>query len=187
MIHRGEVVLKIITQKNVNKSALADKLGISRTHLYNHLENADMPAFWISRIGEIIGFDFTKLIPEIARELKEIEEVNNPKEIFEENETLDLNIHLDGKEESLDRLILKLRALNEAIYQLSKPYNVYTLWVKTLINKENGLPWSVNIQFRFRSWGLDKPPYGPDGRPFYTVFWPKCLAFVCTNVLHLFL
>jgi plasmid maintenance system antidote protein VapI len=120
MIHRGEVVLKIITQKNVNKTALADKLGISRTHLYNHLENADMPTYVISRIGELIGFDFTKVIPEIAQELKEIEEVNNPREIFEEHETLDLNIHLDGKQETLDRLILKLKALNEAIYHLSK-------------------------------------------------------------------
>jgi hypothetical protein len=124
MIHRGELVLKIITQKNINKTALAKKIGISRVHLYNHLDNAFMPAFMIAKIGEIIGYDFTKLIPDIAKELDEIYDVNNPSDLFDYDEVLNLHINLDGKKESLERLFIKLTALNDTLKKLSRTSNV---------------------------------------------------------------
>jgi len=117
MEHRGEIVLKIMTQHGVNKSDMADKLNIKRQTLYNQLENANMKTHYILKIGEEIGFDFSEVIPSLKKELKgtPIAKPQENKEELIEKEELDVTIHLDGSEETLQKIFKKLTRVNDAL------------------------------------------------------------------------
>jgi transcriptional regulator with XRE-family HTH domain len=121
MIHRGEEVKKILTLKGVNLTSLADRIGISRTTVYNQLERHDMMAYYIHKIGKDIGFDFSKVIKNLEKEDPDFIMASEPKEdkYIRAEDHINMSIKLDGSDESLDRLITKLRALNDTVRQFA--------------------------------------------------------------------
>lgn len=68
--HRGEIVIKVIREKKINISKLADTLKINRGTFYNWMNQPNLPFADIIRIGKIIRHDF-------------IEEFSNSKEYKE--------------------------------------------------------------------------------------------------------
>lgn len=116
MEHRGEIVLKILTQRGINKTEMADKLNVKRQTLYNQLENPNMKTHYILKIGEVLNFDFAEVIPSLKRELKEMPTARAVEEEADvENDELDVTIHLDGTDETLKKIIEKLTRVNEAL------------------------------------------------------------------------
>ena len=96
-------------------------IGMSRTNLYHLFTKPDLPASYIFRIGEAIDVDFTEMIPGLKKELIDLKkpaEVNEP-ETVEEIQTpyqeLDVHVHLDGTEGTLEKIIQKLIRVNDAL------------------------------------------------------------------------
>lgn len=64
--HHGEILLERIEKsKGVNKTALADAMGISRGTLYNLLEQAEIPWEYLHRAGKYLNYDFREDLPEM--------------------------------------------------------------------------------------------------------------------------
>jgi len=121
MKHRGEEVKRILSLKGINLTSLADQMGINRQTLYNQLDRADMFDVYINRIGKQIGYDFKKVIPNLEQEEEKPSIVSEPKEekYISAQDHINMSIKLDGSDESLDRLISKLKALNDTVKQFS--------------------------------------------------------------------
>lgn len=75
MIHRGEIVEKIVRERGYPISKIAKRMGKSRRHVYNLFESSSIPFDVIAEIGTIIGYDFAinfkELRPYEARGLTE--------------------------------------------------------------------------------------------------------------------
>lgn len=113
MVHRGEEVKKQLIIKGVNLTKLADKMGIRRQTLYNQLDKANMAVGYISQIGEIIGVDFSVIVPEMR---SKGEKKEGPQELeFLDSEELDVMVSLDGSEETLQKVISKLERINKSL------------------------------------------------------------------------
>jgi transcriptional regulator with XRE-family HTH domain len=70
IIHRGEIVEKIIRKSGYSLTKLAKKLGISRNTLYSRFENANLSYQFIMEVSRIIYHDFTIDFPEIKEDLR---------------------------------------------------------------------------------------------------------------------
>ena len=70
MIHRGQIVEKIVRKSGYSLTKLADKLKISRNTLYNRFDNANLGYRFIIEVGNIIHYDFTIDFPEMKKEPK---------------------------------------------------------------------------------------------------------------------
>lgn len=68
MIHRGQIVEKIVRKSGYSLTKLAAKLKISRNTLYNRFENANLGYRFIMEVGNIIHYDFTLDFPEMKKE-----------------------------------------------------------------------------------------------------------------------
>lgn len=128
MIHRGELVKKTVKQKKISVNDLAEQIGMSRTNIYKLFVRRDMPANYIYRIGEVIDVDFTQLIPGLNKELVDLKgkELSSQKPaeyvaeapapyMLTQYEVLDINVHLDGTENTLERVFEKLRKVNQIL------------------------------------------------------------------------
>ena len=67
MIHRGQIVEKIVRKSGYTFTTLAAKLRISRNTLYNKFNNANLSYRFIAEIGSMIHYDFTLDIPEMKQ------------------------------------------------------------------------------------------------------------------------
>lgn len=65
MIHRGEIIEKVVRDSAYPISKIAQKLGKSRRHIYNIFENNKVSWDTIREIGIIIGHDFSKEFKEL--------------------------------------------------------------------------------------------------------------------------
>ena len=63
--HRGAILELALRKKAYPISALASKLGISRTTLYNKFREHDLSYDFILQVGYIIHYDFTHEFPTI--------------------------------------------------------------------------------------------------------------------------
>jgi len=70
MLHRGQIVEKIIRRSGYPLTSLANKLGISRNTLYNRFENPNLGYRFIMEIGHTIHYDFTIDFPNMKAELE---------------------------------------------------------------------------------------------------------------------
>lgn len=70
MIHRGQIVEKIIRKSGYSLTKLAASLKISRNTLYNRFYNANLGYRFIMDVGNIIHYDFTLDFPEMKKEPK---------------------------------------------------------------------------------------------------------------------
>jgi len=68
MIHRGQIVEKIVRKSGYSLTKLAEKLEISRNTLYNRFDNANLGYRFIMDVGNIIHYDFTLDFPEMKKE-----------------------------------------------------------------------------------------------------------------------
>jgi hypothetical protein len=65
MKHRGEIVEKAVRESGYSITKLAERLGISRRHIYNLFDNAKIDWDTVSLIGTIIRYDFSKDFTEL--------------------------------------------------------------------------------------------------------------------------
>lgn len=70
MVHRGQLVEKIVRKSGYSLTKLAGKLGVSRNTLYNRFANANLTYQFIIEVGKVIYYDFTVDFPEMKEELK---------------------------------------------------------------------------------------------------------------------
>lgn len=65
MIHRGEIVEQAVRKSGIPIATIAKRLGKSRRWMYMMFENPDVPVETISRIGQIIYYDFHDDFPNL--------------------------------------------------------------------------------------------------------------------------
>jgi transposase-like protein len=68
MVHRGQIVEKVIRRSGYSITKLSRKLGISRNTLYNRFSNSNLGYRFIIEIGNVIHYDFAADFPEIKDE-----------------------------------------------------------------------------------------------------------------------
>lgn len=67
MVHRGEIVEKVVRRGGYSLTKLAEKLRISRDILYNKFKDANLNYHFIIKVRNIIHYDFSLEIPELAK------------------------------------------------------------------------------------------------------------------------
>ena len=75
MVHRGEIVEKVVREEAYPITKLASKLGKSRRHIYNMFENNKLNWDVIVEIGRIINHDFSKNFEELKHRKSEAADV----------------------------------------------------------------------------------------------------------------
>jgi hypothetical protein len=68
MMHRGQLVEKIVRNSGYSLTKLAERLGISRNTLYNRFGESRLGYRFIMEVGNIIYYDFTIDFPEIKQD-----------------------------------------------------------------------------------------------------------------------
>lgn len=71
MLHRGQVVEKIVRRSGFPLTRLAHKLGISRNTLYNRFNNPNLGYRFIMAVGNTVHYDFTVEFPNMKEELEQ--------------------------------------------------------------------------------------------------------------------
>ncbi len=66
MIHRGEIVEKVVRSSGISLTKVASKMGKSRRWLYNAFETSDLSLDYILEFGKILHYDFSEEIPQIT-------------------------------------------------------------------------------------------------------------------------
>lgn len=65
MIHRGEIVEQAVRKSGVPIATIAKRLGKSRRWMYLMFDNPDVPIEMITRIGQVIYYDFHDDLPSL--------------------------------------------------------------------------------------------------------------------------
>lgn len=65
--HRGDILGKVVQQSEFSKTVIAKRAGYNRTSLYNHIKSPDLPFEIIEKYGKALGYDFTKVFPEMTK------------------------------------------------------------------------------------------------------------------------
>ena len=68
MIHRGEIVEKVVRKSGYALTKLAEKLDISRNTLYNKFQDANLSYRFIEEVGRVLHYDFSAHFPEMPKE-----------------------------------------------------------------------------------------------------------------------
>jgi AraC-like DNA-binding protein len=68
MIHRGEIVEKIVRKSGYSLAKISAHLDISRNTLYNRFKEANLNYQFISAVGKLIHHDFTIAFPEMKED-----------------------------------------------------------------------------------------------------------------------
>ena len=76
MIHKGQIVEKIVRKSGHTFTNIATKLRISRNTLYNRFQNPNLSYRCIAEIGDIIYYDFTIDFPEMRKKMEASGESN---------------------------------------------------------------------------------------------------------------
>lgn len=83
MVHRGEIVERVVRDSGYPITRLAEKLGKSRRHVYNIFENHKVDFETIDSIGRIINHDFSKEFKDLANTFREDREVYPARQLEE--------------------------------------------------------------------------------------------------------
>jgi hypothetical protein len=68
MMHRGQLVEKVVRNSGYSLTSLAESLGISRNTLYNRFNEPSLAYRFIMEVGNIIYYDFTIDFPEVKED-----------------------------------------------------------------------------------------------------------------------
>jgi DNA-binding Xre family transcriptional regulator len=119
MDHQGEALEIIIKRLGVNVTTLADQIGLSRSAIYQWFDKAVISLDNINKLSKALDMDVYDLL---QKEMK----VKNPKKIYQPVATVEepravyetptpIQVLLDGDDEHFERLVAKLKALNDAL------------------------------------------------------------------------
>lgn len=129
MIHRGEIIEKVVRGNGYSLSKLASRLHISRGTLYNKFKRADLSYRFIIQVGKVIHYDFTHDFPEMKQEDQFVEE-NDLSNIYKKTATEIKYRNLLERHIHLLQLLLRiahengLYALKQSIIQLMEEESV---------------------------------------------------------------
>jgi transcriptional regulator with XRE-family HTH domain len=125
MEHQGEALRVIFSRNKVKIKDLADRLHISRTTVYTWFDMTIIPYENLEKVSKELNLDIFELMREElgSKSFKKYNPVIPPpthsSEIDLSEEKIIMQIELDGTSQSLDRLIEKLRVLNQALQSFS--------------------------------------------------------------------
>lgn len=89
MSHRGQALRECIENLGVSITTVSQKLGVSRSTMYNYFGNENLPWSIIYQIGLIINHDFRKEFPEMPiADIEKNEEVADNFILAEEPDTV---------------------------------------------------------------------------------------------------
>jgi hypothetical protein len=63
--HRGEILENLIRKSPYSITILANKLGISRTTLYNKFKEPNLDYDFMLLVGDVLHYDVSSVIPEL--------------------------------------------------------------------------------------------------------------------------
>lgn len=114
-IHKGEEVRKVIVKMGFKINAVAAAIEMNRGSLASRFKDPDMDRPTIEKIGEFIGYDFSKIFgdyvsPPMNNLVMEPHEMNYGKE-----ESTMISVALDGSERTFDQVIQKLKVINQGL------------------------------------------------------------------------
>jgi len=69
--HRGEILEKVIREKNVKIVQLARKMGVDRGTIYRHMEDPELSLDYIISYGKALNHDFSREFPELLNVVRE--------------------------------------------------------------------------------------------------------------------
>ena len=119
MKHQGEALELILRRLGINITSLAEKIGMTRSAVYNWFHMATVPYENLEKISRAIGVDIFSEIEKELKITKPLKKYDAIATVADQSEThgekTSLQVTLDGTDESLDRLVAKLKALNEAL------------------------------------------------------------------------
>lgn len=78
MIHRGEIVERVVRSSGIPLTRIADKMNKSRRWVYNAFETADLSLDLILEFGKILHYDFSQDIPQLANGKSIISDISTP-------------------------------------------------------------------------------------------------------------
>ena len=67
--HQGEKIKEVIDKLRINRSFIAEKMGMSRSKLYRKFKQAELEDGFILQLGYVIKFDFSSLFPELSKKV----------------------------------------------------------------------------------------------------------------------
>ncbi len=65
MIHRGEIVERVVRNSGIPLTRIAVRMGKSRRWVYNAFETSDLSIDLILEFGKILHYDFSQDIPQM--------------------------------------------------------------------------------------------------------------------------
>ncbi len=82
--HKGNILEKAVRQSGYPITKVAERLGITRTTLYNKFGKPDLPSDFLIHAGEVIYYDFSIDLPELSENIRNAKEKRhqNEKETF---------------------------------------------------------------------------------------------------------
>jgi len=120
-MHRGNETRRIVDKLGYTLSDLADKMNVARNTLYAYFSDPNLSKKKIEAIGSAIEYDFSQIFGDYISNEPDPSKVNDSPGDYRRTEKAMLSIELDGSDEGLDRLITKLRILNDALKNINNP------------------------------------------------------------------
>lgn len=125
MIHRGEIVEKVVRKGGYSLARLATKLDICRNTLYNRFKLGDLSYSFISQVGKVIHYDFAFDFPELKQPTGPLNE--DP-----------ISTHIGRLESEYSKLLEKYNKLLEILIRVVSKNDLPTLQqeIDQIIEKE---------------------------------------------------
>ncbi|RYE51191.1 MAG: hypothetical protein EOP48_18570 [Sphingobacteriales bacterium] len=64
-LHRGELLKNVISKSDLNITTITKRAGYNRSSYYNHILLADLSYVILEKYGKAMGYDFSKILPEM--------------------------------------------------------------------------------------------------------------------------
>src|SRR5579859_906108 len=109
-IHIGKEIEKIYENSGMKLSEFAKRINTSTRNVYSIFERSEIKTDQLLKISKVLNHDFFALYKQETVQVEEPrEEYGKPKG------KVVITVELDGLQATLDQVIKKLRAINEAI------------------------------------------------------------------------
>lgn len=101
MKHKGKILEKAVRNSNISITKIAELIGYTSRNMYNLFERDDLPNELFIRTGKIIGYDYSKDLPELTEflMLREPQEAYNLNGAYQQKYLELLEKHMKLKEE----------------------------------------------------------------------------------------
>lgn len=101
MKHKGKILEKAVRNSNISITKIAGLLDYTSRNMYNLFERDDLPNELFIRTGKVIGYDFSKDLPELVEFLmiREPQEAYNLSAGYQQKYLELLEKHMKLKEE----------------------------------------------------------------------------------------